>query len=243
MRSRAFWLPRRGNTIAEYEDAFAVDEATGRFAVADGATESCFSGAWARLLVDGFVNGAECDAAHWPSSLPSLQEQWKVHVQQRVIPWYAEPSVAQGAFATFLGTVLIDSSEIACQWHTVAVGDTCVLHTRSSALLRAFPVSRSQEFGNAPTLVGSRMPSEVVRKRHTLWTEGNGQPGDCLWTMTDALAQWCLVEHEMGRNPWAELDWLLTLPDANERFASWIEGLRDAGRLRNDDVTLLVIHL
>ena len=29
----------------------------------------------------------------------------------------------------------------------------------------------------------------------------------------------------------------------DDRFSSWIEGLRGAGRLRNDDVTLLAIEL
>ena len=51
--SRTFWLPRRGNSPDEYEDAFAVDDASGRYAVADGATEGCFTGLWARLLGRG----------------------------------------------------------------------------------------------------------------------------------------------------------------------------------------------
>jgi hypothetical protein len=243
MRSRSFWLPRRGNTFAEYEDAFAVDEESGRFAVADGATESCFAGAWARLLVNDFACGADCDAASWPGAFALLQEQWTADVHQRIIPWYAEPGVAQGAFATFLGTTLSPSSDVAWQWQTVAVGDTCILHTRGSTLLRTFPITRSQDFGSAPKLVGSRMLSEDVGKRRMLWTDGAGLPGDFLWTMTDALAHWCLLEHEIGGNPCVELEWLLTLPNANEQFTSWIERLRDVGRLRNDDVTLLVVQL
>ena len=45
-------------------------------------------------------------------------------------------------------------------------------------------------------------------------------------------------------NPWDDLESpALTLPEADDRFVSWIEGLREAGRLRNDDVTLLAIEL
>ena len=38
-------LPKQGNTDAEYEDAWAADAAAGRFAVADGASETSFAGA------------------------------------------------------------------------------------------------------------------------------------------------------------------------------------------------------
>ena len=57
--SRTFWLPRRGNNPDEYEDAFALDDASGRYALADGASEGCFTGLWARLLVEDFVSRAE----------------------------------------------------------------------------------------------------------------------------------------------------------------------------------------
>ena len=243
MDSRAFWLARRGNSPAEYEDAFAVNGATGRYALADGATESCFARLWARLLVEDFVKNSDADLQSWPDSIPFLQVLWDADVRTRTLPWHAQAGVEQGAFGTFLGVVLTASSEAPRQWQAVAVGDTCLLHTRGDALLRAFPVECSNEFGNAPKLVGSRMSPEAIRERQSLWAEGRGQPDDWLWMITDALAQWCLAEHETGKNPWGELESLLSAREADNRFTSWIEGLRDAGRLRNDDVTLLALHL
>ncbi|MEI8374269.1 MAG: hypothetical protein WCJ35_15710 [Planctomycetota bacterium] len=276
MNSYAFWLARRGNSSAEYEDASAGNDAAGRYAVADGATESCFAGLWARLLVEGFVNGAACEAEPWIASLPALQEQWDADVRGRNLPWYAEPSVKQGAFATFLGFMLTDSPlpysgegpgvRASYHWQAIAVGDTCLFHTRGTALLRAFPLEYSNQFDNAPKLVGSRMFAQDIRNRQKLWADGQGQPGDRLWTMTDALAHWCLAEHEAGGNPWSEMESLLppspvpgrgaggegvNLPSPSGRgaggegnsFTQWIEGLRDSGRLRNDDVTLLAIRL
>ena len=67
--------------------------------------------------------------------------------------------------------------------------------------------------------------------------------------MTDALAKWCLTEHEAGGDPWRELESLSRLATGRgaggegDPFAPWIESLRDSGRLLNDDVTLLAIHL
>ncbi len=204
----------------------------------------------------------------WPDSLSAIQELWDADVRGRRLPYHAQPSVRQGAYATFLGVVLRDekgtgpicakhppgrsgkldlspfpSPEDVYQWQALAVGDACLFHTRRGALLRAFPLEKSQAFGNAPALVGARMAADEVRKRRQVWPDGRGQSGDRLWAMTDALAQWCLAEQERGGNPWGELESLLEAPPHDDRFAAWIEGLRTARRLRNDDVTLLGIVL
>jgi hypothetical protein len=251
-RSRTFWLARRGHTPAEYEDAFAADEAAGRFALADGATEGCFTGLWARLLVEDFVARSGEDACTWPALLPALQERWYTEVHTQDLPWYAEQGVRQGASATFVGLALENSplplavgqgGRASYQWQAIAVGDTCLLHTRGDALLHAFPLDRPEQFDNFPQLVSSRMTVENLRARQSLWRDGRGQSGDRLWMMTDALAHWCLSENEAGRNPWNDLESLLTPPDTQDPFVSLMEGLRDAGKLRNDDVTLLAIEL
>jgi hypothetical protein len=274
--SRTFWLPRQGNTPGEYEDAFAVNEASGRYALADGATEGCFTGLWARLLVQDFVARSDCDTSPWVSSLAAVQKRWDSDVRSRNLDWDADPWVERGASAAFLGIALEnlsfplgDRSKVraSCQWQAVALGDTCLFHTRDSVLLRAFPLDRSDQFNNRPRLVASRMPPADICKRQRLWTDGCGQSGDRLWAMTDALAKWCLAEHEAGRNPWPELESLLGSPPTpkpllasidrgavpvspggpagpiEDPFAAWIAGLRNSGRLQNDDVTLLAIRL
>ena len=62
--SRAYWMPKAGNSEAEYEDSFWPRFLDGesnnfRFAVADGATEASFSGIWARQIVRAFGKGFE----------------------------------------------------------------------------------------------------------------------------------------------------------------------------------------
>jgi hypothetical protein len=251
-RSRTFWLARRGHTPAEYEDAFAADEAAGRFAVADGASEGCFTGLWARLLVEDFVSRSGEGSAEWPDSLPTLQERWYAEVHTQDLPWYAEQGIRQGASATFVGLALESSPlplvkgqgvKASYRWQAVAVGDTCLLHTRGDTLLHAFPLDSAEQFDNFPKLVGSCMTVEDIRARQSLWTDGHGQSGDRLWMMTDALAHWCLAENEAGKNPWNDLESLLTLPETEDPFVSLMEGFRDRGKLRNDDVTLLAIEL
>jgi hypothetical protein len=148
----------------------------------------------------------------------------------------------QGAFATFLGVAVTYADSIP-QWEVLAVGDTCLFHTRGPTLFSAFPLNHSNQFNNAPRLLGSRMPPELIRKIPVPRIQGSGLPGDRLWMMTDALAQWCLRELEGGRDPWEEVGLLLSHPEPRQRFAVWIEELRTSRQLRNDDVTLLAIEL
>jgi hypothetical protein len=236
---RAFRLPRRGHAPEECQDAAAGAPELGRFAVADGAAESSYAGLWARMLVEDFVRRPERQPA-WASWLPPLQQRWAQLVGWAAagpaLPWYLEAVLSRGAFATFLGLVVEGTT-----WHALAVGDSCLFQVRAGALVGAFPLTHSAEFGNAPWLVGSRTsPAEVPRKG-ALSRAGGWRGGDRLWLMTDALAQWFLRESEEGRPPAPALDGLLPADDGT--FADWIEGLRDAGRLRNDDVTLVGVCL
>src|SRR6202790_423862 len=119
-------LPKHGNSEDEDEDAWAADPDRGRFAIADGASESSFAGRWAQLLTEAFL------AAPRPSDLPEWlaepQRRWSAEVLGVELPWYAEMKREQGAFATFLGLgVLRPTAERAGKWRAVAVGDSCLI--------------------------------------------------------------------------------------------------------------------
>ena len=160
---RQFRLPRHGYRLEECQDASAADPDRGRFAVADGATESVYAAEWAQLLVEAFVRGDAAEEPAWPTWLPPLQARWEEVIRPPVDapprPWYLEEALAHGgAFATFLGLVLEPSADGAAPWHwqAYAVGDSCLFQVRGDVLLRAFPVERAAEFGSTPCLVGSR---------------------------------------------------------------------------------------
>jgi hypothetical protein len=235
---KVYCLPKRGHSAEEYEDAFAGDPQNGRFAIADGASESAFAALWARLLVQHFVAAPLGQPCPWAEWLPPLQKRWAVEVNDRPLPWYAEAKVQEGAFATFLGLVLLPA-----QWQAVAVGDSCLFHLRGGELVQAFPISRSEEFGNNPRLVGSRTARAEALERQQLQAEGDWQADDWLVLMTDALAQWFLRATESGHQP-SQAVLRLVLDNANSAaFAAWVEQLRDRDGLRNDDVTLVAVSL
>src|SRR5262245_1264051 len=235
VRCLSFRLPRRGHAAEECDDALACAAERGRFAVADGAAESAQSGLWARLLVETFAHGESLPA--WPGWIAAAQARWAEEASpgpDAPVPWYLEDRHRQGAFATFLGLALDETS-----WLAVAVGDSCLFHVREGRLSAAFPLERSSQFDNTPWLVGSRTDPQGVPLERGAVQGGEARPGDRLWLMTDALARWFLLEFEAGNRPWEGLE---RLGDAGT-FAAWVEGQREARRLRNDDTTLVGVLL
>jgi hypothetical protein len=230
-RWRALRQPKDGHSDAEYEDAWAADPDAGRFAVADGASESAFAGLWARLLVEGFLAaGRPRHLAHWLGQARGL---WSAEVMGLELPWYAEMKREEGAFATLVGLGLG-----AGQWRAVAVGDSCLIRVRKDRQVRAFPLRVFAEFDNQPALIGSRAGRPLTPR----YAAGTLLPGDCLLLMTDALAEWFLRSHETGARPWDELAPLLCEGRSEEDFGAWVGDLRGRGALRNDDVTVLSIE-
>lgn len=241
IRCRSFFLHKDGNKADEYEDAFAGDTTLGRFAVADGATESSFARQWAKLLVEGFVAANEGrTTVDW---IPALQKRWAEAVDALELDWFGEEKRENGAFATFLGLVVKKPQGAADgRWKAVAVGDCCIFQVRDDALLGAFPINQAAAFGNRPALIGSRhVPKQQEfrgKQRISRW-----QAGDRFFLMTDALAQWFLQRDEERRKPWQSLLRRLDDPKATAALTAYVEQLRRRDELKNDDVTLLAIDL
>jgi hypothetical protein len=226
---QSFHLPKQGNTLDEYEDAFAGDPESGRFAVADGASESAFAGTWARILVLGCVQVP----GPWSGWLPAARKRWRTRVEGLPLPWYAETKFQEGAFAALLGVAFKKRS-----WQAEAVGDSCLFHVREEACKASFPLGQSSEFNNRPHLLGSRGRGTTQLRSKRQQLQGDWQPGDVLFLMTDALAQWFLKKVEQRRQPWKDLNGLRT----SDQFAQWVDQVRRLGDLRNDDVTLVRIQ-
>jgi hypothetical protein len=235
---RVFSLPKQGCTPDENEDACAHDAERGLYALADGASESGFARLWADLLVREFVRRPEPQLGPWASWLPALQQRWAQEVEHLDLPWYAEMKVQQGAFATFLGVVVQPPA-----LQAVAVGDSCLFLLRDAALYRKFPVESSADFSLTPWLVGSRRFDESSLAERTKCLRCDWQPGDRLWLMTDALAQWFLQQVEADHRPWEELQPLLQAEEGEAAFASFVARLRESQAIRNDDVTWMAVEV
>lgn len=237
---QAFMLAKRGHRPDEYEDACAGDPESGRFAVADGASESSFASIWARLLVKGFVhaNAQKTPGNTW---LDPLRARWAKEVDGQALAWYGEEKRDQGADATFLGLAILPGKEgNSGRWKCLAVGDSCLFQVRQDRLIAAFPLSRAADFNNRPALLNSRSAraGTAAARQKVEW--GKWQPGDRFFLMTDAFAQWFLTRHAGARKPWQSLTKRLA-EAAEQPLAAYVEQLRDRKEIKNDDVTLVVI--
>lgn len=232
-KASAWWAPKSGNAVNEYEDAFAVEPGMLRFAVADGASETSFAKQWAEALVARYVHEPP-QADQLREWMTPMQAAWVGEHQGKATAWYAEEKAREGAFSSLLGVAIEQD-----RWRALAVGDSCLFVVRAGKLLRAFPLARADEFNNRPVLLSS-----VERSNANVWEGVRSEEGelvakDQLLLMTDALAQWFLVEAELGRRPWAALARAAT-PEA---FSAFIDCLRGGGSLRNDDVTLVRVEV
>jgi hypothetical protein len=241
VEARAGWLSKRGNAEDEYEDAFWPARAAPsakrifRCAIADGATETSFSGLWARLLTEAYGRG-QLGARRWRFGLSDLRHAWGAEVGHRPLPWYAEEKLRQGAFAALLGLTLSARPDGSVRWSALAVGDCCLFQIRDDRLVSCFPLATADAFNSRPVLVGSVCPPA---DREAMFTRRGGEalPGDRFVLMSDALACWFLAAAEVGCRPWQELE------AAETDFMGWIGALRNGGGMRNDDVTMLTVDL
>jgi hypothetical protein len=216
-------LPKVGSGSREYEDAASgpVTEDDGvRFAVADGATETAFSGEWARCLAGHaarlrLAEAIDCARASFADV---------VSARDHPEPWYLEAKLAEGAHATVLALGIRNGGG----WSAEAVGDCSLMHLREGRLLRAWPIEDPTGFGHRPTLVSSSPETPVPEIEST---EGEWAAGDVLLLATDALAAYLLANDPTEA---VGLD--------ERGFAIFVEGALSRG-LRNDDVTLVEIRL
>lgn len=236
MHITAHHAPKAGNTEAEYEDAYRV---TGpRVVVADGASESLLAGRWARTLTDVFAGAPEeaygdpgrfaAAADEAAGAWPDVVEAYIAEREERGSPlrWYEQPGLARGAFATVLAVSVGEA-----EWRAAAVGDTCLFQVRDGVLLAAFPLDDPEAFGTAPPLLGSRELDTGLVAERVRMASGELGPADVLYACTDALAAWILARVADEAPPWETLD--------GSGFDGWLDAERTAGRMTNDDVTLV----
>ncbi len=236
IRFNAFWLQKAGNAAEEYEDAFApaalpeAEDGCADFwcAVADGATETSFSGLWAQILVDHFVSQqpAHIKANH----LSGLASDWRQAIDARTahkpLPWYALEKLERGAFSSLMGlSIRADGS-----WRALCVGDSCLFHVRPRQAIRAFPYYSPDQFNNHPVLLSTNTAESV----EVQGARGKWKDGDYFLLMTDALAHFFLSQRKLRTHLVSE-----SLDQAG--FEQIVTGARDDRICRNDDVTLLRI--
>lgn len=237
LQLRQLLLPKQDHDASECEDAIAFDINTARFAVTDGATEAFHAQQWARNLAEHWVrNEATLTLEEFRTWVATegreLHDSWN----GLTLSWYSEEKARTGSFAAFVG-VELDLKSSTPSWKAIALGDTCLLHCRGSALLKSFPLSRSECFNSTPILVASNAALHESTMSSAMVESGVCENGDVLFLMSDAAASWCLQRFENGD---FDADFLTGKDEELRRF---FDGERQAGRIRNDDIAIVRIEI
>ena len=243
LQVQQFLLPKEGAQEAECEDAIGVNLAAGRFAVADGATEAFDARSWARQLAEGWVASEppaltrEAFGAWVAGRGTALHESW----QGRALPWYAEEKARRGSFAAFVG-VQFELTNGAARWSAVALGDSCLIQRRGARICHALPVADHQQFTSTPLLVPSLSQLHEAALGRTLVESGAVEPGDVLWLLSDATAEWFLKRAAEHDDALDELDRLLAA-GRTDALAALFQAERRARRIKDDDVAVVRIRV
>ena len=237
---------KRGNSASEYEDAFFPPTFQPELklpfacAVADGATESSFSGLWAQLLTEAYTQAA--DLTQLKQLVGSARDRWRRETSNQVLPWYAEQKLEKGAYATLLG-VTVDKAEFPSllKWEALAVGDSCLFHVRNQEFVTAFPIKSADDLAARPMLLPSGGDHSEEESLYQM-TEGILEAGDRLYLVTDAIAGWIFTTLDRSEKPFEILDQVVRTGTL-ECFHEFVERQWDEHRLKNDDCTVLWIDV
>jgi len=244
---KTFWLEKESKKPEEYEDALAtpVDREEIElkdklaFGIADGASVGVESKRWAEALVECFKETKEIGDEFWKKAYEKWEDWKESYIKERIeennpLKWYEEEGLREGPFSTFLG-ILFDINNDIPKVKAIAVGDSCLFLVRDNELKKAFPISSSYDFSDFPSLVS--LDSIIYGNLKVEKYEDDLHEGDEFYLLTDALAHWFLKEHESGNPPWIELSKISSI----DEFIDFVKKLREARKVKNDDVTFIHI--
>ena len=220
------------------QDALAAAPELGLFAIADGVTNSDYSGEFARSLVRRWTAGAPESESEFAGWLGGAQAEWDAEVKPliagKATAWYNRNKTWQGD-AAFVGARLVQKGGRR-QLHLTGIGDTVAFLVRGGRIVKSFPLERAAEFSD----VVKALPSVGTPLHATMSATWDVEAGDEVFMGTDALSAWVLGETEAGRDPLPRLREIGSQKQMDRFVADARAGaLADHGAMGVDDTALL----
>jgi hypothetical protein len=247
---RSFSIAKAGNRDEENEDALfpasntihPSGEKPYTFLVADGATQTSFSGIWAKSLVQACSETRLSEANFW-QNIASARETWQHSFDGKEIPWHAAEKIRQGAFCALIWLELQYAPLLpgnAFTWKALAVGDCCLFIARNQSIYLSLPIQETSEFSLSPTLIPSNQGRLESIKGKIKTARGSLRQGDQIILASDAFSAWIMKQAQSADQKNNILQTINSKKDIFG-FTAWINALRKSGELKNDDTTLIII--
>lgn len=225
----AFSAQKRGGQLSEDRWCASADGMV--YAVSDGASVSFDLATWAEILVHRFVDDPAVSMAWVQSAVAEYQRGY----DRDSMAWMQQGAFDRGSFATLLGLVFSPDFR---NVRVIAIGDSLFAFIDGDELVRTISYIAPREFDQSPHLLSTN-PLEnrswddesLSETWHDLNIGSHERP--FLLLMTDAVGRWMLEK------PCERVAALLNVSD-DENFTRLVGQERAEGRMRNDDVTLVV---
>ena len=251
---QSFRTHKEAETREDCQDAYSIQSRRGRYAIADGATQSFYPAQWAKLLVEhfcedtDFLNRNILTQHEWSKWVEPIQQRWYEEIQQEVKKHQEHFirnrfSMKESAVSTFVGIEFEDdlSEKKRLAWKVMIVGDSCLFQI-SENTFHSYLMKRSSDFSNQPEYFASFAKDNKYKPE---FLHGNAKKGDVFLLATDALAKWILKAKERGQEYWQKFWNTLSLIHTQADFERFIENIRQDPQipLENDDTTLIIISV
>lgn len=244
LRVKSFITHKESESSTDCEDAYAENDSLGRYAIADGTSQSFFPKQWAELLVNHFceTTALSLDQKNWEEWLVPIQQEWYYQVEKRVnklkqFHLTNRFDAGESAASTFIG---LEVDRAKKEWKALIIGDSCLFHIGGSQLLKSYPIENFKSFTELTEAFASfagdnHIAPEIVGDK--------ANPGDVLILATDALAKWIMEYKETGKLEDALTQ--LNRIETDKQFCQFVDCARLAEDipLEDDDVTLMMISV
>lgn len=244
IKIKSFLGPKGGVDYHDGEDRFAMNVELGRFAVADGVSQSFLPNLWAEILCEAFVKSQVKADKNWIEEYAVSQMASDCHYWGQQSEAFLSNGTEDENFwlqlkrdkyhyagSTLVGIVFADKL-----LHYNVLGDSCLfLYNKGTGKLNSYSTVNEQEgFTNHPDF---------------LWSAGNvvgkskyGQlplaPGYVLLA-TDKISEWIIKRYAQDSHLIERL-WSL---DSHEAFMSLVEESRSDNSMDDDDVALMIFRI
>jgi len=214
------------------EDAWVWVDDVQRAAVFDGATESFAARRWVSILTEAWEQDSAID-------LEALQRQYADAGAAMNLSWAQEEAAGRGSFTTLASVQAAPGGLDA-----TCVGDSAILLVKDARIVEAYPSLDPADYSSVPEALGSST-EHLNQGQRLLQT--------CSWTIpvapddidmavlaTDAVAVWLL---QGNRNHTNELLAATLQIDDQAHWEHIVAGEREAGRMKADDSTVMILKV
>ncbi|MCL6014621.1 MAG: hypothetical protein M1323_03225 [Candidatus Thermoplasmatota archaeon] len=235
MEVHSFNFSKSGNNPEETEDSLSINLEKLKFAIADGASDSIFSGQWAFALTNEFVNnnGDEKIKNDIGQFIQDSRKMWYESINWKGLKWNVKNKAVRGAYSTFLGISTEFGSMESLIVH--AIGDSCIF-IFDEGKMKSFPLNSPDQFGIHPSLVwsgyGFPLNNKPFEQKLNIKQEKfKIIKGNEIILATDAMSKFIM---EAGEDSFG-----LLWDHYNDR--TFFDDMRNENTIKNDDLSAILI--